>query len=219
MPVCAVVGVGPGIGLAVARRFAREGFELALLARREAALHDYVHDLRRQEFTAHGYAADAGDPSSLQAAFAQIAAQQSAPAVLVYNASALHQGAPSTLAVADVLADFQVNLLGALTAAQQVIPAMRQQQRGTILFTGGGLALRPTPQYASLALGKASLRNLTLSLAQELAPAGIHVATVTVAGFVQPQTFFDPDLIAEVYWQLHCQSPAEWQSEVLYQQP
>ncbi|NJL35119.1 MAG: short-chain dehydrogenase, partial [Chloroflexaceae bacterium] len=90
------------------------------------------------------------------------------------------------------------------------------QQRGTILFTGGGLALDPYAQYASLAIGKAGLRSLTYTLGAELEPQGIHVATVTIAGTVQPGTFFAPDLIAEQYWNLHTQAPGTWQREIVY---
>ena len=65
-------------------------------------------------------------------------------------------------------------------------------------------------------MGKARLRNLCFGLAAELEPAGIHVATVTVAGFVQPGTDFDPDLIAEKYWELHNQPLGAWEDEIIY---
>jgi hypothetical protein len=65
-------------------------------------------------------------------------------------------------------------------------------------------------------MGKASLRNLCFSLAAELEPAGIHVATVTVAGFVEPGTYFDPDLIVEKYWELHSQPVGMWEREIIY---
>ena len=85
-----------------------------------------------------------------------------------------------------------------------------------MLFTGGGLALNPWPQAAALAVGKAGLRNLVYSLAAELEPAGIHVATVTIAGMVQPGTEFDPERIADVYWQLHSEPRGQWQREIIF---
>jgi len=214
--VCAVVGAGPGLSQAVARRFAREGFRVALLARRPEALEGYVAELRGAGADAHGFPADAGDPASLQAAFGRVAAQLGAPEVLVYNAAALVPGVPSGLDPAAVLEQLKVNVVGALVSAQQVIPAMRAAGRGTILLTGGGLALSPIPQYASLALGKAAMRNLSFSLAFELEPEGIHVATVTVGGFIEPGTRFDPDQIAEEYWRLHTQPRGEWDREAVY---
>jgi NAD(P)-dependent dehydrogenase (short-subunit alcohol dehydrogenase family) len=84
------------------------------------------------------------------------------------------------------------------------------------LLTGGGLALSPSAQYADLAIGKAGMRSLALSLAEELEPHGIHVATVTVAGGVQAGTYFAPELIAEVYWRLHAQLRGSWEREVVY---
>lgn len=214
--VCAVVGAGPGLSQAVARRFAREGFRVALLARRPEALEGYVAELRAAGADAHGFAADAGDPASLQAAFARAAAQLGAPEVLVYNAAALVPGVPSALDPHALLDQLKVNVVGALVSAQQVIPAMRERGRGTILLTGGGLALNPQPQYAALALGKAAMRNLCFSLAFELEPEHIHVATVTVGGYIQPGTRFDPDDIAAEYWRLHTQPEGEWEREVVY---
>ncbi len=217
-PVVAVVGAGPGISLAVAARFAREGFHPAMIARRREALDGYVADLGMQGYPATGFPADAGDAESLVVAFASIRAQLGDPAVLVYHAAVVSPGVPSTLDPARVVADFRVNVVGALVAAQQVLPAMRTQQQGTILFTGGGLSLFPAPPYASLAIGKAGIRNLTYSLAGEVADEGIHVATVTVAGFVQPGTFYDPALIAEQFWMLHTQPADAWETEIIYRE-
>jgi NAD(P)-dependent dehydrogenase (short-subunit alcohol dehydrogenase family) len=124
---------------------------------------------------------------------------------------------PSALDAALLLDDMRVNVAGALVAAQQVLPHMRAQRRGTILFTGGGLALAPAPPYAALAAGKAALRNLCYSMGAEVEPDGVHVATVTIAGFVQPGSHFDPDRIAEAYWTLHAQEPGQWEREIVYQ--
>jgi len=115
-----------------------------------------------------------------------------------------------------VLLDFRINVVSALICIQQVLPWTRNSKQGTFLLTGGGLALNPRPEYASLAMGKASLRNLCFSLAAELEPAGIHVATVTVTGFVQPGTYFDPALIAEKYWDLHSELVGAWEHKIVY---
>ncbi|MBA3471522.1 MAG: SDR family NAD(P)-dependent oxidoreductase [Herpetosiphonaceae bacterium] len=213
-PVCTIVGAGPGISLAVAERFAREGFQIALIARRAAALDEYVRQLGGSA-TAHGFVADAGDEQALIGAFDAIH-QLGPTAVLVYNASAGHAGSPLTLAAADLIADFKVSVVGALVATQQVVPHMQASGRGTILLTGGGLALNPYPAYAALAVGKAGIRNLSFSLAAELAPARIHVATITIDGFVQPNTPLAPDVIAEGYWRLHTQPRNQWEREIVY---
>ncbi|HMR63289.1 MAG TPA: SDR family NAD(P)-dependent oxidoreductase [Anaerolineae bacterium] len=214
--ICVVVGAGPGLGLAVARRFGLEGYHLALVARRAEALAEYVTEFGQAGLKAQAVAADAADFASLRWAMAHIQEQWGDPEVLVYNPVAIHGGQPSTLDPDDLIADFRVNVAGALVCAQAVIPAMKAAQRGTLLFTGGGLALNPYPDYASLAVGKAGLRNLAYSLGAELAPDGIQVATVTIAGFIQPGTHFDPALIAEKYWALHQQPPGQREREIIY---
>lgn len=214
--ICVVVGAGPGVGLAVAKRFGREGFQLALVARRAEALAQYTAELEQTGLAAYAFPADAADFASLAQALAQIKAQHGSPEVLVYNAALIKPEPPSTLPVENLTAAFRVNVAGALVCAQQVIPEMKARQRGTILFTGGGLALNPYPGYASLAASKAALRNLTYSLGADLEADGIQVATVTIAGFVQPGTHFDPDLIAEKYWELHCQPPGQREREIVY---
>jgi NAD(P)-dependent dehydrogenase (short-subunit alcohol dehydrogenase family) len=93
---------------------------------------------------------------------------------------------------------------------------MRAGGAGTILITGGALALEPHAPYASLAIGKAGVRSLALSLAEELEPAGIHVATVTICGYVGSGEPFMPDTIADAYWKLYVQPREAWEREVVY---
>ena len=160
------------------------------------------------------FAADAGDESSLIHVFAQIRAELGNPEVLIYNAAAFTPGKPSTIASEQLLHDFQVNVTGALVAVQQVLPAMQANRRGTILLTGGGLALYPSAAAASLAIGKAGIRSLAFTLAQELKDSGIRVGTVTICGSVKPGTHFDPDAIAQSYLALHTSETPE--TEVIY---
>ncbi|EYF02907.1 putative Short-chain dehydrogenase/reductase family protein [Chondromyces apiculatus DSM 436] len=211
-----MVGMGPGIGLAVAKRFGREGFRVAALARSSANLEGCRKELAAQGMETHAFVTDAGDPASLAATFAEVRAALGDPSVLVYNAAVLHMATASALDPAQLANDFQVNVTGALASAQQVLPAMRAAQRGTLLFTGGGLALDPFPQFASLAIGKAGIRSLAFSLAKELEADGIHAATVTVCGMVKPGTRYDPDLIAEEYWKLHTQPAGSWEREMVF---
>lgn len=215
--LCAIVGSGPGLSQAIAERFGQAGYQLALLSRQPARLDAQVQDLQHQGITVTTLAADAAQADSLIAAFATLREQVGHPDVLIYNAAALTQGSPLTLSAETWLRDFAVNVVGAAIAVQQVVPGMKTLGGGTILLTGGGLGLEPYPAYASLAVGKAGIRNLCFSLAQELQPDNIHVATVTICGFIQPDTKFSPPRIAEAYWQLHQQAPADWEREYVYQ--
>jgi short-subunit dehydrogenase len=214
--LCTIVGAGPGVSLAVARRFGREGFRIALIARREEALADYQAELVAAGVESVGFAGDAGDARSLCGAFERITNQLGTTAVLIYNVAANVPGTPSTLDSERLVEAFRSNVVGALLAAQQVIPQMQSSGSGTILLTGGGLAFTPRPQAAALAVGKAGLRNLAYSLAAELEPLGIHAAIVTIAGMVQAGTPFDPDRIADAYWQLHIQPAGQWEPEIIF---
>jgi len=213
-PVAIVVGAGPGISLAVARRFGREGWQVALVARRREALDEYVTGLAQDGISAQGFTADGADFEGLKQTLVQIQQEMGAPTVLVYNVMAPVTGTPMTQQAEDVIAAMRGNLGGAIVATQAVVEHMAAGS--SLLFTGGGLALTPHPRYAGLAVGKAALRNWVFSLAAELKPRGIHAATVTVAGFVKPDTPFDPNRIADAYWELHQQSPDQWQTEIVF---
>jgi short-subunit dehydrogenase len=214
-PVCAIAGMGPGVGLAVARRFGAEGFGIAMLARRAERLAEFERELQAADIEAHGYAVDLGVEARVRGAFQRIEAELGRPSVLVYNASARSPGLPTSLSERTLLADFRINAVAPLWCVQEVLDGMMEAGRGTILLTGGGLALAPQADAASLSIGKAAIRSLAFSLAQELEPAGIHVATVTICGFVQQGTPFAADLIACGFWRLHAQKAGEFETEIV----
>jgi NAD(P)-dependent dehydrogenase (short-subunit alcohol dehydrogenase family) len=212
-PVCAIVGIGPGLGAALARRFAAGGCTVLGFSRDPGRLNPEPGVMLRR--------ADAADAAGLSAALTEGAAAAGGPVeVLIYNAyrSTMSPGGPSTLDPAEVLADLQVNVVSALAAAQAVLPGMLSAGRGSILFTGGGLALEPTAWLpaASLAIGKSGLRSLAFTLHAELAPRGVHAATVTVAGRIEPGAAFDPDAIAAVFWSLHADPPGRFRREIIF---
>ncbi len=214
-PLAVVVGAGPGLGLAVASRFAAEGFRLALVARNPDKLDTSA--LPGEPPLLVG--ADVGDPVTLRAAFATIRAAAGDPTVLVYNTSLWVPGRPTELDYDAFMTGLRVGAAGALVAVQEVAPAMRAAGRGTILLTGSGVALRAPATSAGLAAAKAALRSLALTMALELRGDGIHVATVTIAGVMAAGTYYDPGLIAQVYWDLHLEGidpPDGWRSEVVY---
>lgn len=199
---CAIIGAGPGMGRAIARRFAAGGYALSLFGRSgaqaEAAL------LRAEGIPAQAASLDAGDPAAVGRALAAAGPVS----VLVYNAAAVTPAMPSALSPARLLADLAVNVAAPLAAAQAVAPGMRARGGGSILFTGGGFALRPMAGLAALGIGKAALRNLAFSLADELQPQGVRVGTVTILGTVAQGGRFDPDAIAAAYWRLHADREA-----------
>jgi NAD(P)-dependent dehydrogenase (short-subunit alcohol dehydrogenase family) len=207
-----IVGAGPGNGLALARRFGREGFRLALVG------HPGGAPLDLSGLEAQMYAADAGEPASLRACLADIQRDHGDPAVMIYNPSYPLDGTPTEVPPEEVLKGLGVGAVGAVVATQAVFPAMAAAGRGTLLFTGSGAGVNPWVGGIGVGMQKAALRNYVLGLADEVADQGIHAATVTVFGVVKVGSFFDPDLIAEQFWQAHTQPREAWQKEIEYRE-
>ncbi len=217
-----IVGAGPGLGLAVARRFVREGASVGLVARNQERLARMVEQLREtapEGASVVAFVADAGDPAQLRSALRSVRERLGNPTVLVHHLSVPVAGTPTEMAYEDFSGGLAAGIGALLVATQELAPAMRAAGQGTILVTGGGLAFSASPAYAGVAVQKAGVRSLTLSLAQELAPVGVHVATVTVLGILERGGYYDPDRIAEVYWDLHTEPPEQWRTEVRYRRP
>jgi short-subunit dehydrogenase len=213
-----VVGVGPGMGIAIARRFAKEGYGIGLVARDQAKLDGYVADLAGLGVEACGRSADICDLEALRAALDDIRAALGPATVLVYNGARWHEQKAMAIDPVTFNRDLALCCTGALASAQHVYPDMKNAGRGTLLFTGGGLALHPRfgANVSSLTAGKSALRGLAYAMAGELEPEGIHVATVTIAGTVAEGTAFAPDIIAEHFWRLHVQERGTWATEIVF---
>jgi len=214
--VCVIAGMGRGVSFAVARRFGAAGFRVAMLARRADRLAEFERELQSAGVAARGYAVDLGVEAEVRGAFQKIEGELGPAGVLVYNASAGHPGRPTSLSERALLADFRINAVAPLWCVREVLDGMMEAGRGTIIFTGGGLALAPQTDFASLSIGKAAVRSLAFALAQELEGTGIHVGTVTVCGYVQEGTHFSPELIAEQMWRLHSQPADQFETEIVY---
>jgi short-subunit dehydrogenase len=208
-----LVGAGPGLGTAVARRFATEGYRITLIARNTDSLASVVESLADTGATVDTVAADASDPDALGDRITSLYSDRGAPGVIVYNAV---MGAPDqilTSSVAHLQTAYAVDVIGAIVVAQRAAPAMKAAGAGTIIFTGGGFADYPIPVLATVSLGKAALRSAGTMLAADLEADGIRVATLTIAGQIVPGTAFDPDRIAERYWEVVHTEAGSWQAE------
>jgi short-subunit dehydrogenase len=209
-----IVGAGPGIATSVGSRFAAAGMPVGLVARTEASIDATRAALAGTGVTVAGATADAGQDDELTTALDILTGRLGVPSALVYNAGLIRHDRPGELSREQYVTAYAINVLGAMTAAVHLAPAMAQAGGGSILITGG--MPEPDPALTSLSLGKAGVRALTTLLAGEYGPAGIHVATVTVGGAVAPGGPFDPDRIAEEYWRLHIQRPDAWEYEVAF---
>ncbi|HEY6791649.1 MAG TPA: SDR family NAD(P)-dependent oxidoreductase [Trebonia sp.] len=210
MPVIAIVGAGPGLGLAIARRFGREGFQVALVSRAQSRLDALAAILGAAGIEAAGFAADVLDRPSLRAALAAAGEHFGGIDVLEYSPAPHDQ--TSDLVVADVTQVTPENIqrqveyyvYGGVTAAQAVLPRMLERGSGTLLFTTGASSLLPFPQMGNIGIGAAGLRNYVLALNAALADKGVYAAHVPLATWIGsggPET--QADTIAGIYWELH----------------
>lgn len=220
-PIAVIAGAGPGIGAALARRFADE-YELVLLARQQSTLDAVAEEISG----AHGYSCDLSDGSSVASTFAAIRRDLGPVDTLLYNAGqGLFQELEATTA-AQFEKLWQVNVLGAFLCVQQVMPAMKAAGAGNIIFTGATASVRGGAKTAAFAAAKAAQRSLAESLAKALWPAGIHVALVIVDGIVdsartrarmadKPDGFFvSPAAVAESIYGLCHQNRSAWSFQV-----
>ncbi len=224
--VAVVLGVGPGLGSAVARRFAREGFAVGIMARGKESLSTTREEVERIDGAALPVQVDATDAASVAEAFDRIKAEFGDPEVFVYNAGAFQMG--GILELTPELFDecWKANCAGAFYGSQQVLPAMRERGLGTIIFTGATASVRGSARFSALAVGKFGLRALAQSMAREFGPQGIHVAHVIIDGQINTprvremlperdeHTILSPDAIADTYWRLHAQERTAWTLEL-----
>jgi len=210
-----IVGVGPGLGLELARTFANAGHPVAMLSRDKAKLDAFAAELTPSGQDVRGYVADAADPVNLRDVLHAAIAELGPPDVLVYNIGVLRRDSPiggDDQEWADITA---VNVLGARVAADALLPELRDG-RGSLLFTGGGYALHPSKEFASLSVGKAALRAYVQVLHETLVGTGVHATSVTITAAIGSEPRFEPGTIAKAYLELDNQPETEWQHELVY---
>ena len=218
-PVCAVVGVGPQNGASFARRFASEGYAVALLSRKT----EYSSTLAADIESAKAYACDVTDPSAVETAFSAVRTDMGEIDVLVYNAGSGVWGNIEELSAHDFEQSWRVNTMGAFLVSKEVIPSMKEKKAGTIIFVVATASLRGKPFTTAFAPAKASQRSLAQAMARHLWPSGIHVSLIIIDGGVKslasdvhieaPETL-NPDDIATTAYFLSQQPRSAWSFEV-----
>ena len=200
-------------GCVVARRFAREGYRLTLVARSQATTATLADELRAGGTEVTVVAADAGDPDRLRAAIAPLFAAPGAPGVVIYSAALPASDDLLSVTPEQLAAAYAVNVIGAVVTAQVAVPAMRAAGGGTLLFTGGGFADALPESLATLSLGKLALRGVATMLAREVRNDGVHAGSLTILGQIAAGTPLDPDRIADAYWTIRNEDPDAWREE------
>lgn len=230
--VCLVVGVGDGLGSALARAFADAGHVVCMTrrARNLDALELTAQSIRDEGGTAHAFGVDARSEEEVVALFETIERDIGPLEVVVFNI-----GANVRFGIRETTARvfhkvWEMACFAGFLAGREAAKAMVPRGRGTILFTGATASVRGREGFAAFAAAKHGLRALAQSMARELGPRGIHVAHCVIDGAIdtafirehfperyalrQQDGILKPDSIAEAYWMLHRQPRDAWTHEL-----
>ena len=221
-PVCVIIGVGPGNGVSFARKFAAEGYEVAMCARSAA----YLDELAAEISGTHAYPYDVGDTAAASGVFGRIRQALGPVAVLVYNAGSGEFVNIDNTSLEMLQQAWEINTRGLFVTAQEVLPDMRQAGGGNIVVSGATASLRGGATAAPFASAKAAQRSLAQSMARHLGPEKIHVSYVIIDGMIDipyiremmpdkpTEYFLSPDDIADAVFHLTQQPHSAWTFEL-----
>ncbi|MEO1770521.1 SDR family NAD(P)-dependent oxidoreductase [Candidatus Enterococcus ferrettii] len=195
-----IFGAGSGLGMSLAKKFGTNNYEIVLLARSSESLKQYCAELTAMNIKASYYVADAVNEKSVAEAFTKLCEEHGHIDLFIYNVGFLKPNRLPDLTQEELLTTFQMDVTSSLLATQIITSKNDPEKNTAMLYTGGGLALFPEKSMATLSIGKAGLRSLVHLLAQEFEDSNTFISTVTICGGIQPNTHFDPDVIAAVYW-------------------
>ncbi len=227
-----VVGAGhaEGVGAAVARRFAREGFAVTIFGRNEEKLATALESLKAINPSARAQVGDVTDEATIRELVADCDRSDAPLEVAIFNA-----GGNWPKAYLDMDGEFleemwRVNALSGFFFSKAAVERMLPRERGTIIFTGASGSMRGKAMFGGFAQAKAALRALAQSCAREFGPKGLHVAHVVIDGAVDgnrintllpdlkdkagDEGLLSPDGIAENYWHIHNQPRSAWTHEL-----
>lgn len=211
-----IAGVGPGNGMAIARKFANAGYDLALLARSKDKLKAYADELSDTPIKTKTLAVDFADITKTERKVDEAIRKIGGVDVLIYNASLYRKASWRDYAPSDFMGEITVAAGTAYAAFRAA--GKRMKGGGAIVATGSGVALRPETMSDApgLSVAKAALRNLVIAMHEQFAADNIFLSTVTVDGLVKSGTFFDPENIAEAIHKITHLPREEWRAEYLY---
>jgi NAD(P)-dependent dehydrogenase (short-subunit alcohol dehydrogenase family) len=221
--IAVIVGVGPGLGVALVNAFAAEGYTVVAAARRANALEHLPLEAGKGRIIR--FVCDAAEPDDVKRLFADSAAH-GALEVAIFNAGTFVRGSVVDTDPAEFERCWRVGCFGGFLVGREAAGQMLERRFGTILFTGATASLRGGAGFVNLAAPKFGLRAVAQSLARELGPQGIHVAHVIIDGQIRSARYEDllaergadsllePTAIAAMYLALHRQPRSAWTMEL-----
>lgn len=213
----AIFGAGTGLSHSVAELFGKNGFSVLLVARNEAKLQKEVQLLKDKSIEAAYCVADVSDEVALSRILTEMKQPGTLPDAILFNAFANTAGGFAEESWENLKKEMDVNVGGAFYILKEMLPVYQEAGRGSLFFTGGGFGITPVPDYIGVSIGKAALRNMVQAAAIQAKDSGVHVATVTVMGFIGGENpKYAPDRIAEEYWRLYKQEESGFETEIIY---
>lgn len=206
VPVIAIIGAGPGLGAAVARRFGREGFSIALISRNQSKLDAMAAELKVGGLTARGYAADVLVPAALEDALGRAAAELGPITTLQYSPLPSREYLKRVLDMTPELAleALQFSALGLIHAVRTVLPSMRQAGGGSVILVNGGTSVKARADFAGTSVAFPAESAYGEMLHDALESEGIRVAQLVIPGSIpQLQLVNGIDDVADRIWDLH----------------
>ncbi|MEH7589167.1 SDR family NAD(P)-dependent oxidoreductase [Priestia megaterium] len=201
----AIIGAGPGLGLSIAKKFGKQQFNVALIARNSEKLAVMVDELKTMNIQANSYLADITDLSQLQTALRAAKKDFGGIDVLEFSPYSGPDKFRNVLEVTPENLMEQVNsyLLPAIHSINEVLPNLQEKGEGAILFTTGLSAFHPIPQLGNAGIVMSGIRNYATNLHNVLKEQGIYVGHLSIGTFIAAGTEGDPDLIAEAWYDLY----------------
>lgn len=207
MSVITIIGAGKGMGLAIAKTFGTQGFDVALVSRNLVKLEPLVEELQKIGIKGKAFQGDITHIASMEKCFSEIKDHFGAIDVLEFSpvdpTLPMVKASEVTHENAQVQIDFYVH--GAIAAVNNVLPEMIERGSGTIIFTSGSSSIYPNPVMGNIGPAAAWMRNWAHALHIELAPKGIQVGHVGIDAWIGQQPGAEAELIAPLYWELHTQ--------------
>ena len=224
-----VVGAGDATGGAIAQRFAREGYVACVARRNVDKLTPLVERIKAEGGEVESFGTDARREEQIQQLFKTVENNIGPVEVCVFNAGGNVKFMLNDTTTRVYYKVWEMGCFAGFLTGREAAHYMKPRGRGTILFTGATASMRGGAGFSAFAGAKFGLRALSQSMARELGPQGIHVAHVVIDGAIDtvwikemfPETYalkgqdgiLNPQHIAEMYWQLHCQRPSAWTQE------